>query len=214
MRYREKQSESLEIRLGHSAKQDFMAACRARGLTASEVVRDFVEAYPVERQAMRWPVLKSKLTEPVMSLSTVFLLSAVLGTSAILPTAATADREDPVAQFQTLDSDGDGSFVLADLYQIAGLTAQGRFTASMRDDVVAMMYAAIEDLDMLAQAPVLNPEFIERTVAQAETGAVRGVNEAFDDIDTNGDGRVTRAEFLDHWEAGTRQFGSDLPPDL
>ncbi len=50
-----KKSETLEVRLPHAAKVAFMARCRAVGLTASEVVRDLIEAEaPKPRPAMRW----------------------------------------------------------------------------------------------------------------------------------------------------------------
>ena len=39
-----KKSETLEVRLPHAAKQAFMARCQARGGTASEAVRAFIEA--------------------------------------------------------------------------------------------------------------------------------------------------------------------------
>ncbi len=39
---REKKSESLEIRLPYSQKQAFMEACRERGVTASDVLREFI----------------------------------------------------------------------------------------------------------------------------------------------------------------------------
>lgn len=206
-KYREKQSESLEIRLGHCAKTEFMEACRERGLTASEVVREFVESYPQAKLKRRWSVPKPKFTEPVMNFSAVFLLSAALGTSAIMPTAATADRNDPHESFAEIDLDGDGRFDLADLYEAAGLDADGHFTQAMRDDVVANIHASIEDLDMLAQTPVLNPDFIERTLRQAEAGAVRGVQEAFHEIDYNADGHVSQSEYIAHWQSGTRQLG-------
>lgn len=45
---REKKSETVEIRLPYSQKQDFMAACRAQGTTASDAIRDFIAEY-VER---------------------------------------------------------------------------------------------------------------------------------------------------------------------
>jgi hypothetical protein len=40
----EKKTEMLEVRLGHAAKAAFMARCRQEGLTASDVVRDLIEA--------------------------------------------------------------------------------------------------------------------------------------------------------------------------
>lgn len=42
---REKKSESLEIRLEYSKKTSFMEACKARGQTASDVLRGSIEDY-------------------------------------------------------------------------------------------------------------------------------------------------------------------------
>lgn len=191
---REKQSESLEVRLGYSSKQAFMDACRERGLTASEVVREFVETYPVKSHRPGWPV--QKLKEPAMNLSAVVLLSAALGTSAILPTAATADRNDPAEQFNEIDTDGDGYFNRVDLYALAGLTPEGQLTSEMRANVVASMQASIRDLDMMVQETTLSPAFIERTLIQAQGAAAESVSQLFEDFDDDGDGLVSRAEFF------------------
>jgi|GEM_PF-471098 len=208
---REKQSESLEVRLGYSAKEAFMEACREKGLTASEVVRDFVETYPAARRR-RWSVSDIKLPESAMQLSTVLLLSAALGTSAILPTAATADRDDPEASFAEIDTDRDGYFTLSDLYLFAGMTEDGRMGDGLREQALSAMQTAIDDLDMLAQSAVLHPDFIDRTLHTAEEGASQGVRSAFEDIDGNGDGRVSRQEYLRHWENGSRHLGPSDPP--
>lgn len=44
MKRPEKKSESLEIRLPYSQKQAFMEACRERGVTASDTLRQFIAA--------------------------------------------------------------------------------------------------------------------------------------------------------------------------
>jgi hypothetical protein len=51
-----KKSETLEVRLPHAAKQAFMVRCQARGATASEAVRAFIEAdigQPAQRSDRR-----------------------------------------------------------------------------------------------------------------------------------------------------------------
>jgi hypothetical protein len=53
-----KKSETLEIRIPYPTKQAFMARCRAEGVSASEVVRAFVEqrlepARPPDRRLRR-----------------------------------------------------------------------------------------------------------------------------------------------------------------
>ncbi|MGX1588635.1 EF-hand domain-containing protein [Brevundimonas diminuta] len=39
-----KKTETVEIRLSHTAKTAFMARCRAQGMTASEAIRRFIDA--------------------------------------------------------------------------------------------------------------------------------------------------------------------------
>lgn len=41
----EKKSETLEVRLPHSKKEAFMAACEREGITASYAMRTFIDAY-------------------------------------------------------------------------------------------------------------------------------------------------------------------------
>ena len=41
----EKKSETLEVRLPHSKKEAFKAACEEEGITASHAVRTFIDAY-------------------------------------------------------------------------------------------------------------------------------------------------------------------------
>ena len=40
-----KKTETLEVRLPHAVKRDFMARTRSRGRTASAVLREFIDAY-------------------------------------------------------------------------------------------------------------------------------------------------------------------------
>ncbi|MFC0632460.1 hypothetical protein [Brevundimonas balnearis] len=58
-----KKSETLEVRLPHELKVRFMARCRDRGLTASEVVRDFIERAGAggRRVAFGWRTLLAAL---------------------------------------------------------------------------------------------------------------------------------------------------------
>jgi len=48
-----KKTETVEVRLPLAAKTAFMARCRAEGLTASEAIRRFIDAEPVQRRGLR-----------------------------------------------------------------------------------------------------------------------------------------------------------------
>ncbi|WP_300529512.1 hypothetical protein [Maricaulis sp.] len=207
---REKQSESLEIRLGFTAKREFMDACRERGLTASEVVREFVETYPVEPEQRGWSFPTPKLPEPAMKLSAVMLLSAVMGTSAVLPTAATADRNDPEASFAELDADNDGQFVIEDLYRIAGLTPDGRLGQEIRDDAMNSISEAMAEFGPAVQEDLLSPDYVERVLQNAEDSARSSVTSTFAMLDDNDDGTVTRREFMEFAAREMHQFAPRL----
>jgi len=200
MTRREKRSESLEIRLGHQAKQEFMQACKDKGLTASEVIRDFVEAYPVKPRRRVWPTMTMPNKEPVMSLSLVAVLSASLAASAFLPTqSAIGDRRDPEAAFAQIDADGDNRFDLTAMYELAGLTAQGELSQEMVKEITDTVQAAMIENSALIQEEVLSIDF-ERLLAQslesAQSSAATSVQGIFNEMDANSDAWVTRSEFM------------------
>lgn len=174
-----------------------MQACRAKGLTASEVVRDFVEAYPQRAPRRAWSVPKPKLTESLMSFSLVLALASTLAASTVLPGQSVhAGPEDLHAQFVTLDPDGDGHVSLPDLYVTAGLTPEGAMGDDMRQMVEASIADAVADLEMIAAEGVLDTRYLDRVVADAEQTAAASVRRVFEEIDTNGDGLISEAEFL------------------
>ena len=90
-----KKSETLEIRLAHPTKLAFMAACRDEGRSASEALRQFIEAHldaPPRRPSRRGGHLVAGA-----------LIVAALGAVA-LPSLA---RPDLRAAFARLGLDGD-----------------------------------------------------------------------------------------------------------
>ncbi|MBO6729314.1 MAG: EF-hand domain-containing protein [Maricaulis sp.] len=202
MTRREKRSESLEVRLGHQAKQDFMQACKDKGLTASEVIRDFVEAYPVKPRRRVWATMSMPNKEPVMSFSLVAVLSASLAASTFLPTqSAIGDRNDPQAMFAQLDADGDGRFAISSLYEFAGLTADGQLTEAMIEEVTTSARASLTSQSALIQEQVLSVDFermIARALDSAQEGATLSIRAIFDDMDTNSDSWISRQEFMSY----------------
>ncbi|OLF74119.1 hypothetical protein AWH62_08255 [Maricaulis sp. W15] len=196
MKRREKQSETLEIRIGHRTKQDFMEACQSHGVTASEVLRAYVETWPASRHRRRvLPQLNVKeYTMPASFLALVTAVAVVSGLQTATP--VDADRNDPEASFASVDRDGSNDFDLAELFIEAGLTAEGQLGPELRAQVTGSVQTALADLGMDAQAGVASPDFLNRVIADAEESAVTSVTAVFNDIDANGDGRVTRAEFM------------------
>lgn len=195
--HHEKQSESLEVRLGFAAKRAFMEACRDKGMTASEVVRQFVETYPVRPARRPWARLPTKLTEYPMNLTLTALLAASLGASTLLPLqSATADRDDPETSFARIDTDGDGYFTRIDLYHQAGLTDDGRLGDGLRDQAMGSITEALAQFGPSVQEDMLDPDFVEGVMATAESSARTSVEDIFADLDADSDDRVSRAEFL------------------
>ncbi|WP_417484221.1 hypothetical protein [Maricaulis salignorans] len=193
----EKQSESLEVRLGFDAKRAFMEACREKGMTASEVVRHFVETYPVSPVRRPWARLPTQLTEYPMTLTLTALLATSLAASTLLPLQpAAANREDPQNSFARLDADGDGYFNRVDLYHAAGLTDDGRLGEGLRSEAMGSITEAMAQFGPSLQEDMLDPEFVEGVMESAESGARSGVDQAFTDLDTDQDDRVSLAEFL------------------
>ena len=109
MTRKEKKSESLDVRLPHSVKQEFMQTASARGETASEAVRRFIETYLNETPS-------GSTSTPIGSLMTMAKphltkLAAMTGAIAagafaltLMPTAV-ADG----SAFERLDKNADGA---------------------------------------------------------------------------------------------------------
>jgi hypothetical protein len=108
-----KKSETLQVRLPHGMKRDFMQRCEAENRAASDLIRDFIESYlarPVEILTSEKAVMIRR-TFVYPALAAASLLGAVVilspGSS-----QATSLRDD----FAAMDRDKDG-FVVASEYQ-------------------------------------------------------------------------------------------------
>lgn len=91
---RPKNSESLEVRIPYAAKQAFMARCRRQGRTASEVVRELIEAHGSASRAARFR----------WRLGAMALIAAAVGAGA----APSLARPLMAAEFDQLDHNRDG----------------------------------------------------------------------------------------------------------
>lgn len=107
MKRREKKSESLDIRLPYQQKQDFMAATKQRGETASQALRHFITAYIEEARLEEHP---NKVQEITMTLARHRLKSiataagAAIGVFSITALPSAADS----TAFEALDKNKDG----------------------------------------------------------------------------------------------------------
>lgn len=108
----EKKSETLEVRLPHSKKEAFKAACEEEGITASHAVRTFIDAYLKRSARVKLKQITEDITMKLFRnpLKTAGVTSAGIA-AAILFSASPSMAEDDV--FTQLDKNADG-FLTAD----------------------------------------------------------------------------------------------------
>jgi hypothetical protein len=100
MKRPEKKSESLEIRLPFSQKQAFMEACRERGVTASDVLRQFIADDLAARSAEKprerpWVMtLRSHRLKAAASAAASAMAAAIFGSSVSFADNPAFDRFD------------------------------------------------------------------------------------------------------------------------
>ena len=116
----EKKSETLEVRLPHSKKEAFKAACEEEGITASHAIRTFIDAYLKRSRRVRVKRIAEDIT---MKLFHNPIKAAVIaGTgiiAAILFSASPSAAEDN--PFTYLDQNGDGYLSAEDSEFVAGM---------------------------------------------------------------------------------------------
>lgn len=107
MKRREKKSESLDIRLPHQQKLDFMAATKQRGETASQALRRYIDSYIEEARLAEH---QSKVQEITMTLARHRLKTfataagAAIGVFSVSALPSAADS----SAFEALDKNKDG----------------------------------------------------------------------------------------------------------
>ena len=106
-----KKSEAIEIRLPHSDKLDFMEACKARGETASSVLRGAIGQY---LEHGHFGANTPKYRSSLMMLSGMIIGGMVVG--AVLTNRSETPLENPVmtAHFKRIDTSADGMITLAE----------------------------------------------------------------------------------------------------
>jgi len=103
-----KKSETLEIRLPYPTKLAFMAACRDRGRSASEALRQFIDA------ELAGPAAAPLLGRRAWRLIAGAAIATAVGAAA-LPTLAHPSQR---AEFDRLDVDGDRALTAADFARL------------------------------------------------------------------------------------------------
>lgn len=143
-----KKSELLEVRLSHAEKQDFLAACRKAGRTASDVVREAIARF-IEAQGEQPEVQTGKRSLIAMIPASVrrkrYLAVggglAGLALFAALPSAAGPDLE---SLFKRMDANGDGVVTAGEFWgeevsaqTVAEVRNAGRLDADAAEPIVS-----------------------------------------------------------------------------
>lgn len=107
-----KKSELLEVRLSHETKQDFLAACRKAGRTASDVVREAIDRFiEADRQRPETQSGKRSLTAMIPTpIRRKRYLAVGLGLTGLAVFAALPSAAGPSLEtvFKQLDRNSDG----------------------------------------------------------------------------------------------------------
>lgn len=114
----EKKSETLEVRLSHSAKAEFMARCKEKGMTASDVVRAFIAGFNEDaRRTEPEEMAQMRLKELSMTLKKnprkIFGTGLGALSAFALFASATSYADDDV--FERLDKNQDGKLTASEI---------------------------------------------------------------------------------------------------
>ncbi|WP_300375565.1 energy transducer TonB [Henriciella sp.] len=95
---KEKKSDTLEVRLPHSKKEAFKAACKSEGITASHAVRTFVDAYLRRSHRMQLKRIAKDLSmtlikNPMKTTGGIAATGAAIATASIMALPSAADSQ-------------------------------------------------------------------------------------------------------------------------
>jgi hypothetical protein len=131
-----------------------------------------------------------------MNLLAVPVLALGLAASSVtFNTAAIATHDNDAESFAEMDRDSDGYLVLDDIFYTAGLNSDGTIGADMRQDIVDSVDESLAENGLSMIDGMTGEDFINEVIAEASESANESVREVFAELDTNGDARISYAEF-------------------
>jgi len=214
-----KKTETLEVRLPHGVKRDFMARTRSRGRTASAVLREFIDSYLADISPAKDTPMFKRIAKPA---AVTAALGTVVAAHLMLPTAAAA-APDFKSVFVQLDRNKDGKLTPDELADHAVLADKvyAEHSADLGNGVVPMMVALHAHMHQMMHAgssPAQMHAGMQKafgsldadkngvvTFGEFEAHHLAVLRQTFDTIDTDQDGKITPAEL----GAAEKRFPSD-----
>jgi hypothetical protein len=207
-----KKTETLEVRVSHETKTAFMAACAARGVSASNVLRACIARHvaAVDRAPHRWMkelamLSKSSRRRPVLAATCGAAAIGIAAAALVAPAHAAIDPR-VAAVFDWMDADNDG-----------GIDA-GEF-GTTNEAAPASGPVAIEMTSRMPPRPrETRAELFRRldgdrngklTADELAAGAIVtvAVSPIVAAADANGDGRIGQAELAAYLTARRAEAG-------
>lgn len=202
-----KKTESLEVRLPHALKRDFMERTRARGRTASAVLREFIDAYLAGATPSKERSMLKRLATPAAATA---VIATVVAAHTMMPTAASA-APNFKSVFDQLDRDNDGKLSAEELagHPLLADEAYARHQADLGSGVVPIMVAVHSGMHRSTHGAAtaqtkahMQASFASLdgdsdgsvTFGEFESHHLTFLRHAFDEIDTDQDGKIEQAE--------------------
>lgn len=179
-----KKTETLEVRLPHAVKRDFMARTRSRGRTASAELREFIDRYLADGSSAKDRPMLKRIAKPAAATA---VIGTVVAAHLLMPTAAAA-APDFRSVFVQLDKNKDGKLSPDELADHAVLSdkAYVEHSVDLGHGVVPIMVAVHAGVHQL----------VHGSASAAEMHA--NMQKTFASLDSDGNGTVSFGEFESH----------------